>query len=65
MGAAAPSQPATEDHFNPEHPNPRVASELAGRDLSWRGVNVSVVRLSQIHNTRKQGLVTDVVELAH
>jgi len=64
MGAAGPGQPATEDFFNPEHPNPRVASERAGLELSNRGVNVSVVRLSQIHNTIKQGLVTDVIELA-
>lgn len=64
MGAAGPGQPATEDFFNPEHSNPRVASERAGLELSSRGVNVSVVRLSQIHNTIKQGLVTDVIELA-
>ena len=64
MGSARPGEPATEDVFDPDHPNPRVASELAGRALSERGVNVSVVRLSQIHDTRKQGLVTDVIELA-
>lgn len=64
MGIALPGQAATEEHFNPAHPNPRVASELAGRALRERGVNVSVVRLSQIHNTIRQGLVTDVIELA-
>ncbi|MCB7152161.1 Rossmann-fold NAD(P)-binding domain-containing protein, partial [Lactiplantibacillus plantarum] len=56
MGSAAPGQPATEDHFNPAHPNPRKASELAGEELLARGVRVSVVRLSQIHDTEKQGL---------
>jgi hypothetical protein len=40
MGAAAVGQPATEDFCNPDHPSPRVASELAGRALSGRGVNV-------------------------
>lgn len=64
MGAIMPGQPADEDNFNPDHPNPRVASELAGCALSRRGINVRVVRLSQIHDTRKQGLVTDVIELA-
>ncbi|WP_174292762.1 SDR family oxidoreductase [Sphingomonas bacterium] len=64
MGSTKPGAPAVEDCFDPNHPNPRVASELAGRALSERGVNVSVVRLSQIHDTRKQGLVTDVIELA-
>ncbi len=64
MGSAGPGRPATEDHFDPDHPNPRVASELAGRALSERGVNVSVVRLSQIHDARKQGLVTEAIGLA-
>lgn len=64
MGSAAPGQPATEDHFNPHHPNPRVASELAGASLSARGVNVSVVRLPQVHNTVKQGLITYLIALA-
>lgn len=64
MGIAVPGQVATEDHFNPNHPNPRVASELAGNELLQHGVNVSVVRLSQIHNTVKQGLVSDVIETA-
>ena len=64
MGAGKPGEPATEDVFNPEHPNPRVASELAGRALSERGINVSVLRLSQIHDTRKQGLLTEVIALA-
>ena len=58
MGNAAPGQPATEDVFNPAHPNPRIASELAGAALLEAGVNVSVVRLPQVHDTVKQGFVT-------
>jgi nucleoside-diphosphate-sugar epimerase len=64
MGTALPGRPATEDHFDPGHPNPRVASELAGEAVSRDGVNVSVVRLSQIHDTVKQGLITPLIELA-
>ena len=64
MGNAVPGQPATEDHFNPDHPNPRKASELAGVSVAARGVNVSVVRLPQVHDTVKQGLITYVVALA-
>ncbi|MBC3948817.1 SDR family oxidoreductase [Pseudomonas folii] len=64
MGSTVPGQKALENSFNPDHPNPRVASELAGLELSQRGVNVSVMRLSQIHDTRKQGLVTEVIGLA-
>ena len=37
--------------------NPRGASEATARDLIARGVNISVVRLPQVHDTRKQGLV--------
>jgi len=64
MGNAAPGQPATEDIFNPSHPNPRRASELAGASVSAAGVNLSVVRLPQVHDTVKQGLITPLVALA-
>jgi nucleoside-diphosphate-sugar epimerase len=64
MGNAVPGQPATEDHFDPDHPNPRRASELAGVSLLERGVNVSVVRLPQVHDPVKQGLITYAVKAA-
>jgi nucleoside-diphosphate-sugar epimerase len=64
MGNAVPGQPATEDHFDPNHPNPRKASEVAGASVADRGVNVSMVRLPQVHDTVKQGLITYAVQLA-
>ena len=64
MGNAVPGQPATEDHFDPNHPNPRKASEVAGASVAERGVNVSVVRLPQVHDTVKQGLITYAVKAA-
>jgi nucleoside-diphosphate-sugar epimerase len=64
MGNAAPGQPATEDHFDPNHPNPRRVSELAGVSVAETGVNVSVVRLPQVHDTVKQGLVTYAIAVA-
>jgi nucleoside-diphosphate-sugar epimerase len=64
MGNAVPGQPATEDHFDPNHPNPRRLSEVAGAAVSERGVNVSVVRLPQVHDTVKQGLITYAVRVA-
>lgn len=64
MGAAAPGQPATEEHFNANHPNPRKATELACQAVAARGVNVSVVRLPQVHDTLKQGLITPLIEVA-
>jgi nucleoside-diphosphate-sugar epimerase len=44
--------------------NPRAASEAATLDLTKRGVNTSVVRLPQVHDTRKQGLVPYVTAVA-
>lgn len=64
MGNAEEGQPATEDVFNINHPNPRKASELAGAAMSAAGVNVSVVRLPQVHDPVKQGLITPAVALA-
>ncbi len=64
MGNGIPGQPATEDYFDPNHPNPRKVSEVAGASVAERGVNVSVVRLPQVHDTVKQGLITYVVRAA-
>ena len=64
MGNAAPGQPATEDHFDPDHPNPRRLSEVAAAAVSERGMNVSVVRLPQVHDTVKQGLITYAIQVA-
>src|SRR5579862_6722840 len=64
MGNAVPGQPATEDHFDSNHPNPRRLSEVAGATVSERGLNVSVVRLPQVHDTVKQGLITYTAQVA-
>jgi nucleoside-diphosphate-sugar epimerase len=64
MGNAVPGQPATEDHFDPNHLNPRKVSEVAGACVADRGVNVSVMRLPQVHDTVKQGLITYAVQVA-
>jgi nucleoside-diphosphate-sugar epimerase len=64
MGSPGHGELAREDVFNPDHPNPRRASEIAGAALLAGGVNLSVVRLPQVHDPVKQGLITPLVEVA-
>jgi nucleoside-diphosphate-sugar epimerase len=61
-GLAASGQVATEDHVvPPNYPLPRVSEQTA---LSLKGVNASVMRLPQVHDTIKQGLVTYLIAVA-
>lgn len=64
MGSREHGQPATEDVLDRSHPNPRIASELAGNALLDAGINVSVVRLPQVHNPFRQGLITPLIAIA-
>ncbi|MBS1097011.1 SDR family oxidoreductase [Gluconobacter sphaericus] len=64
MGSLLPGVVAMENVFNANSPNPRVASELAGQVLQDAGVNLSVVRLPQVHDTARQGLLTQYIEIA-
>jgi nucleoside-diphosphate-sugar epimerase len=56
-------KPSTEDSPAASW-NPRGASEAVVKELRARGVNTSVVRLAQIHDTRKQGLVPYLLAVA-
>lgn len=56
IAANVDGKPATEDGPLAAW-NPRGASEAALKELVSRGLNGIVMRLSQIHDTRKQGLV--------
>jgi nucleoside-diphosphate-sugar epimerase len=42
----------------------RAASEEAANAIADKGVRVAIVRLSQIHDTEKQGLVTFAIQVA-
>lgn len=64
LGSGHHGEIAREDVTNFDHPNPRVASEQAAEALLARGVNVSVVRLPQVHDTRRQGLIGPLIEIA-
>ncbi len=60
-GLAGPGQVATEDDvIPPDFPFPRVSEQTA---LSLKGVRASVMRLPQVHDPVKQGLVTPTIEV--
>jgi nucleoside-diphosphate-sugar epimerase len=61
--AHTPGRLTTEEDA-PNSPVPRVASEEAAAAVAAKGVRVSVMRLSQIHNPVKQGLITPLIALA-
>ena len=63
-GAVAPGHLVTEEMDAPSNsPFPRVSEQAA---MQWiaRGVDVRVMRLPQVHDTVKQGLVTYAIQVA-
>jgi nucleoside-diphosphate-sugar epimerase len=62
MATVAQGRPATEE--DAESLSFPRASESTAEKLRKRGVRVSVVRLPQVHDTRKQGLVTYAIAVA-
>jgi nucleoside-diphosphate-sugar epimerase len=66
IGGGVKGRVITEKDAPESGPNatPRVASELAADSIAKRGARVSVVRLPQVHNRIKQGLVTYLIALA-
>ena len=65
LASHAPGQPITEN--DPPLSSsiiPRAASEEAATTLTNQGVRVAIVRLPQVHDTRKQGLVSYAIQLA-
>ena len=63
LATSVDGKPATEDGPTSSW-NPRAASEATTRELLDKGVNTIIVRLPQVHDTRKQGLVTYAVAIA-
>nr|AIA11290.1 Unknown Function [uncultured bacterium] len=65
MATLSQGRPATEED-NPRPPSPAYprASEAAAEVLVKRGVRAATVRLPQVHNTLKQGLVSYAIAMA-
>jgi nucleoside-diphosphate-sugar epimerase len=65
MTISVAGQPATEDSsVMSSDVMPRAASEEAAVSVAAKGVNVGIVRLPQVHDTAKQGLVTYAIQVA-
>jgi nucleoside-diphosphate-sugar epimerase len=65
MSSSGPGLPATEN--DPPVSSklvPRAATEEAAASIATRGVRVTTVRLPQVHDTVKQGLVTYAIQIA-
>lgn len=61
-GLAGPGKSATEDDaVPPDFPFPRVSEQTAS---SLQEVRVSIIRLPQVHDTKRQGLLTWAVAMA-
>lgn len=59
-----PGQPAREDNaIVGSNVHPRAASEEAAASVATDGVNVSVVRLPQVHDPARQGLISPAIQI--
>jgi nucleoside-diphosphate-sugar epimerase len=63
IAANVDGKPSTEDGPTADW-NPRAASEAALKEWTERGVTTTVVRLPQVHDTHKQGLVPYITAVA-
>jgi len=63
-GVAFTPRRLTTEEDAPNSPIPRIASEEAAASVTARGVRVSMVRLPQVHDRVKQGLITYLIAVA-
>ena len=64
MGSPGSGALAMETVFDRDNPNPRRLSELTGEEVAKQGVSVAVVRLPQVHDTGRQGLISPAIQIA-
>ena len=64
MGSMGHGQIAKEDVFNRNEMNPRRISEITGEEMVQKGVNVMALRLPQVHDPLKQGMITFFIAIA-
>ena len=64
LGLPSPKRPVTEDVDAPAISSSPRSPEQAALALRLQGVNATVVRVPQVHNTVEQGLVTTLIAVA-
>jgi nucleoside-diphosphate-sugar epimerase len=64
LGLASLIRPITEDVDAPAVSTSPRGPEQAVRSLRQQGINATIVRLPQVHNTAKQGLITTLIGVA-
>jgi len=64
LGFIAPGRVATEDDPYPANPRLPRMSEQTAESFVDRGVRVASIRLPQVHNTEKAGLITYAIAIA-
>lgn len=64
LGDSGDGEPAREAVFDANAPIPRVATENAARAVLTSGVDVRIVRLPQVHDPVKQGLISFYIDHA-
>lgn len=64
LGDSGDGEPALEAVFNARTPIPRVATEKAAKAALASGVDVRIIRLPQVHDPVKQGLITFYIDHA-
>jgi nucleoside-diphosphate-sugar epimerase len=64
IGPGAPGQVRKETDPLTESPAMPRRPERAAQAVAAKGIHVAIVRLPQVHDTRKQGLVTRVIQIA-
>ena len=64
IGNTKPGEPAVEQVVDWGHALPRIAGELAGAEAAEKGVSVIVVRLPQVHDHEKQGIISIFIEVS-
>lgn len=64
LGDGTPGERASEHALNKQNFNPRIATELEAEALLNNGSDIRTVRLPQVHDHRKQGLISPYIEIS-